>query len=151
MKILVDTNVVVRFMARADVGHQTAVDAVKTLGNEGHELCLVPQNLYEFWVVATRPAEQNGLGMSPAAAHSDLVQLQEFFSLLRDERSIYEPWQGLVLQYQVRGRRGHDARLVAAMQRHRLTHLLTINTADFKRYHGISLLTPADVLAGKVS
>ena len=40
--------------------HQPAVDAVALLRAQGHTLCLVPQNLYEFWVVCTRPLANNG-------------------------------------------------------------------------------------------
>jgi hypothetical protein len=44
------------------------------------------------------------------------------------------------------GKNGHDARLVAAMMVHGLTHLLTFNVQDFRRYPGITAVTPADVL-----
>lgn len=49
--------------------------------------------------------------------------------------------------YKVVGKTAHDARLVAAMHAHGLTHLLTFNEPDFRRYAGIIVLTPAGVLA----
>jgi predicted nucleic acid-binding protein len=39
----------------------------------------------------------------------------------------------------------HDARIVAAMLSHRVTHLLTFNTADFKRYTEITTINPREV------
>jgi hypothetical protein len=42
----------------------SAEAALGQLGNEGHELRVVPQVLYEYWSVATRPAENNGLGFT---------------------------------------------------------------------------------------
>ena len=48
-------------------------------------------------------------------------------------------------QYKVIGRRVHDTRLVAAMNVHSVTHLLTFNTDDFKRYDGITVVDPAFV------
>jgi hypothetical protein len=42
----------------------------------------------------------------------------------------------------VQGKQAHDARLVAAMQRHGPSHLLTFNTADFQRYTGLGLFAP---------
>jgi hypothetical protein len=36
----------------------------------------------------------------------------------------------------------HDARLVAAMIVHGVTHLLTFNGADFARYSGIRITDP---------
>ena len=45
------------------------------------------------------------------------------------------------------GKSAHDARLVAAMEPHGLTHLLTFNLADFRRYSNIQLLDPAVVIS----
>jgi hypothetical protein len=36
----------------------------------GRELHIVPQNLVELWVVATRPVGQNGLGMPLSTMHA---------------------------------------------------------------------------------
>jgi len=44
------------------------------------------------------------------------------------------------------GKNGHDARLVAAMTVHGLTHLLSFNAQDFRQYRAITVVTPADVL-----
>jgi predicted nucleic acid-binding protein len=138
MRFLLDTNILLRLIDRRAQQHSGAVDAVKRLESAGHELHVVPQVLYEFWVVATRPADQNGFGMSTKAAYNDLVLLQQLFSLLRDERAIFERWQDLVSQHDVKGKGAHDARLVAAMQRHGITHLLTFNDKDFERFTGIN-------------
>jgi hypothetical protein len=50
---------------------------------------------------------------------------------------------GRMIGNQVTGKSGHDARLVAAMVVHGLTHLLTFNTSHFARYSGITVLDPA--------
>ena len=65
MKVLLDTNILTRSAEPAATDHQTAVDAVASLRTQGHDLCLVPQNYYEFWVVSTRPVAQNGRGKTP--------------------------------------------------------------------------------------
>jgi len=41
----------------------------------------------------------------------------------------------------------HDARLVALMQVHGISHVFTLNPSDFARYSGITALTPANVIA----
>ena len=107
------------------------------------------KNLYEFWVVATRPIPSNGLGMSSQSVKQSLDFLLIDFVLLRDERGIYNQWIDLVTQFDVKGRNAHDARLVAAMQRHNLKFLLTFNTPDFARYPFIETFTPRDVVTGK--
>jgi predicted nucleic acid-binding protein len=148
VKILVDTNILVRTAEPGTSAFHEAHEAVAKLTSTGLEPCIVPQVLYEFWVVATRPSEQNGLGLSSAQAHADMMRLQDFFTLLRDERAVFERWQDLVLQHDVKGKGAHDARLVAAMQRHGITHLLTFNDKDFERFTGVTVRTPGGVLAG---
>ncbi|MBY0523549.1 MAG: PIN domain-containing protein [Gemmataceae bacterium] len=134
--MLLDTNVLARM---AQPGHprcQVAHDAVP---------CLVPQVLYELWVVATRPAIQNGLGFSPSQAEVELIRVEGIFPLLPDGTDIYPEWRRLVIAHQVLGKPAHDVRLVAAMMLHGLSHILTFNTADFARYPGITVLDPAAV------
>jgi predicted nucleic acid-binding protein len=94
----------------------------------------------------------NGLGMSAAEAKSELDGLWPSFRLLRDERTIFEIWQRLILFHDVIGKHAHDARLVAAMLRHGITHLLTFNEPDFVRYSQITVLEPqnAGMLPGDV-
>ena len=90
--------------------------------------------LIEFWAVATRPVINNGLGFTHAQAAEELVNLKTLFALLPDTPEIFPEWESIVLQYRVSGKQAHDARLVAAMRVHNLTHLLTFNIADFKRF-----------------
>ena len=54
----------------------------------------------------------------------------------------------LASAHEVKGKNAHDARLIDAMQRHRLTTLVTFNTPDFARFTGINVFSPADVLNG---
>lgn len=148
MLVLVDTNVLLRVIEPRHAHHTEAVQALRALRRAGHELCLVPQIHYEFWVVATRPVAHNGFGMTTADAEAELLKLgPPLFRLLRDERAIYDPWRELVGKYHIQGKQAHDARLVAAMQRHGLSDLLTFNAADFKAYAGINVLEPKAVAA----
>jgi len=144
MRILLDTNILLRQAEPRHPQHQESSDATAELRRRGDELVVVPQVLYEFWSVATRPAEQNGLGMTPREAQAELMAIRRLFRLLRDERAIYAIWEQLVSSIGVQGKRSHDARL-AAMQRHSITHILTFNTADFVRYPGITVLSPGQV------
>ena len=146
MKVLLDTNILLRISDPEHSHHNAAVDSVAKLRQGGDELRTVPQNLYEYWVVSTRPVLQNGLGLSIEDTSSRLDHMKRYFPLLRDERAILDVWQRLVTTHDVRGRNAHDTRLVAAMERHDITHLLTFNPGDFKRFLAITVLTPTDVL-----
>jgi len=51
-----------------------------------------------------------------------------------------------VVHHRVAGKQAHDARLVAAMLVHGVTHLLTFNTNDFKRFSEIMVVNPQNVI-----
>ena len=146
MRILVDTNLLLRISDPSHPHHSQATSALEALRDQGDEIRTVPQNLYEYWVVATRSLAANGLGLSTQDVVPHLANIKRFFPLLRDERTILEHWERLVSSHDVGGRKAHDARLVAAMQRHGLTHILTFNKDDFTRFPDITVLTPEEVL-----
>jgi predicted nucleic acid-binding protein len=143
MTILVDTNVWLRSSQPDHRQHSEASTATKSLMSGGHELAIAPQVLYEFWAVATRPLTANGLGFSASRADSEMSRIRRIGSLYDDDSNILPMWHGVVTKYQVFGKKAHDARLVAAMLRHHVTHLLTFNGQDFARYGEITVLAPA--------
>jgi predicted nucleic acid-binding protein len=150
MRFLLDTNLLLRLGDTAHPMHANSRLAVKWLHSYAHQCVIVPQNLYEYWVVATRPCENNGLGMSTVDADAAVSRWLTIFRLLLDERGIFPNWQHLVSTNDVKGKNAHDARLVAAMQRHRVANLLTFNKADFSRFGDIAVFTPTEILDGKV-
>jgi predicted nucleic acid-binding protein len=143
--LLIDTNTLLRTLQVRHPQYETAVRALEILPGRGRDLHIVPQNLVELWVVATRPVEQNGLGMAPSAVAMELTRIKGMFDLLPDTPAIYPVWESLVTQYQVTGKPAHDARLVAAMLVHGLTAILTFDKTGFSRYSGIEVVNPADV------
>lgn len=147
MNTLLETNIVLRAAQPSHVQYHLAVDAVDVLLRRGETLCLVPQNLYEFWVVATKPAAQNGLGMSVTEAQAELTRLRAIVAVCDDTPAILPEWERLVVQHHVVGKPAHDARLVAAMTMHGIGRILTFCAGDFVRYPAITVLTPQDVLA----
>ena len=150
MKVLVDTNILLRVAQPGHTSPASATAALISLSIAGRELCLVPQSIYEYWVVATRPKTVNGLGLTIADVDLQVQDLLTRFTLLPDERGIFSHWHELVVRNAVHGKLAHDARLVAAMQRHGLMYLLTFNTADFSRFTAIHAMSPEDILAGKL-
>lgn len=62
-------------------------------------MCSIParmlvSNLIEPWIVATRPAEQNGLGMTPDAVSGELTRIKSMFEFLPDSAAVYPIWEG---------------------------------------------------------
>jgi predicted nucleic acid-binding protein len=148
VKVLLDTNVLCRVAERGHPDHAIATSVIDKLRAEGNQLCLVPQVLYEYWVVVTRPVSDNGLGMTAVDADAVIDLWLELFTLFRDERGVFTLWRGLVKQHDAKGKSAYDARLVAAMKRHRISHMVTFNVADFRRYREIEII---DARAAAVS
>ena len=145
MSYLVDTNFLLRLAQSTSSLQQYARNAYSTLRAQGEVLTIVPQNIFEFWVVATRPVNVNGIGLSIDLASQSLAQMKQLFALQPDIPEILTSWEQLVIKYQVRGKQAHDTRLVAAMLVHQIPCLLTFNTADFKRFAEITAIAPQDI------
>jgi predicted nucleic acid-binding protein len=142
--LLIDTSTLLRTLQVRHLQYETVARALETLPARGRDLHIVPQNLVELWVVATRPVEQNGLGMEPSAVAIELTRIKSMFELLPETPAIYPVWESLVIQNRVIGKPAHDARLVAAMKVHGLTAILTFDRTGFSRYAGIEIVHPAE-------
>jgi predicted nucleic acid-binding protein len=145
VKVLLDTNILLRLAVASHPTHGDAVSAVQKLRQRGDQPAVVPQVLYEYWVVATRPTEQNGLGLSPANARLAIDEFLMSIALLRDERGIFDNWLRDVTDLSISGKRAHDARLLAAMKRHGVQEVVTFNKSDFIGFPGITVLLPNEV------
>ena len=145
--MLVDTSVLIRTLQPQHPLYIPADRAIRLLPEQGRELHIVAQNLIELWTVATRPLGENGLGMTADEAALELERIKGLFLFLPETPAIYPAWEALVIQHQVIGKPAHDARLVAAMQAHGLTAILTFDKTGFSRYPGVEVIHPDQVKA----
>lgn len=142
MAYLVDTNVMARWTMPRDPHYAACRRVVRDLRANGQPVYITPQNLMEYWAVATRPAQVNGFGLTVEQASVRMCLLQRNFQLLPDTPAIYPLWQGLVVRYGVIGRQVYDARIVAVMQAHNVTQILTLNGGHFRRFTEITVIDP---------
>lgn len=146
MNVLLDTNILLRTSQTDHAMHKHAMDAAALLRAAGETLCIVPQNLYEYWVVCTRPKGEIGLGLSVLEAEMEFNDLASLLKIVDDTSAILPMWRKLVIQHQVMGKNAHDARLVASMIVHKIERILTFNVVDFHRYKEVEAVSPIDVL-----
>ncbi len=146
MKYLVDTNIVLRTADSGSAQHPIAARAIAKLLSRNDEMYVAPQVLSEFWVVASRPVDVNGLGWSFNVVERTLARLLNEFGLLVETPQLFHEWRRLVVQYRTIGKQAHDARLTAIMNTNGLTHLLTFNVNNFRAYP-LTVVTPDEVLA----
>lgn len=135
-----DTNVLLRFAYRPDLQHAVVTTTIRKLKNGGDEMYILPQNCVEFWNVFTRPTSRNGFGLPIPQANHSLRLVERIFPLFPDDARVHQEWRKLVSSFGVSGVQVHDARIVAAMLVHQVTHILTFNTSDFARYSNIGIV-----------
>lgn len=130
-RYLLDTNILLRSYDPASPSYKLAVEAVFKLIQRGDECVLTSQVLIEFWVVATRPVEVNGLGWSVEQTRGVVETLLGQLPLLEESEQIFPNWFNLVVAGRITGKRTHDIRLIAVMLAYQITHILTFNVNDF--------------------
>ncbi len=146
MPYLIDTNVFLRLVSKTDPERPACFNAIQKLIASKETLHYTTQVLAEFWVVCTRPATaRGGYGLSSAKALQKVKLIERYCELLPDSAATHQEWRRLVEAHEVQGVVIHDARLVASMHVHAITHLLTFNKDDFKRYPGITICSPAEI------
>lgn len=142
---LIDTNILLRRMQINSPQRPITKRALRILASQGNRLCIASQNLQEFWYVATRSVARNGLALTPAQAMRKLYALKRSFNFLPDTPDIYNEWEDLVTSLNITDSLSYDARLVAVMHVYGLTHILTFNVTDFKRFSSIIAVDPATI------
>lgn len=146
MRVLVDTNVLLRSAQPNHPLSRQATQAVSKMIRQGDLVFFCPQNIAEFWNVATRPGDKNGLGFTLEEAMREVDDIETLLTLLPDIPAIYKAWKEIVSRHEVQGVKVHDARLVAIMIVYAVESILTFNDADFKRYSEINAIRPSSIL-----
>jgi predicted nucleic acid-binding protein len=145
VKVLVDTNILVRIAQTGHPHSQIAAKSLDGLQRRQAELCLCAQNLCESWAVATRPIASNGLGLNTQDAAVRLDWLCKAFELLFETDQAFQVWRQLVSTHRVSGKSAHDARIASIMVASSVLHILTSNVSDFSRFPKITPIDPATV------
>jgi predicted nucleic acid-binding protein len=144
---VVDTNILVRLVLPHDPLSAIARAAVDELQKRGETLLVAPQNVMEFWAVATRPPTANGLGFTNDKVLEEVRRMEGLFRAIDQPAQTFRRWRQLVETHAVRGRQVFDAHLAALMMESGLDRILTFNVDDFRRYPGITAVSPQSVAA----
>jgi len=147
MNILVDTGILLRVVIRADPLHAQAREAVRSLRARGDKLIALTQNAAEFWNVCTRPSSaKGGYGLSIQDAAKKLRLVERLVEFSPDSLAAFQEWKRLVVAHSITGIQVHDARIASAMNAYGISHILTFNGNDFKRFSGITVIDPKSVV-----
>jgi predicted nucleic acid-binding protein len=140
--IFVDTSILIRLLDTDEQARLRAVACLVRYREEGEVLVTSTQCLIEFWVVATRPRQVNGLGLSANTAALELQRFELLFAVLSDPPDLFLRWRKLVCDIPVTGKRAHDARIAAWMIEHGVERVITYNVSDFRSIPGVVPSSP---------
>ncbi len=135
--ILLDTNIILRSKQKHSTHFHGVVSRLLELADEEEELVVCPQVIYEFYVVATRPPNKNGLGLSTINAKNEIDNILETYYMPPEDNRLFYMWRKIIADYNVSGKNAHDARIVAFMIMHGIKKLYTLNLSDFARFNSI--------------
>jgi len=88
MSYVMDSNILLRMAQDTHPMHAVATQAATMLIRQGETVHIIPQNLYEFWSVATRKIEDNGLGLSIIEAQTEIAKLKSLFGFVANKPNI---------------------------------------------------------------
>lgn len=151
-RVFCDTNVLLAATDRSRAEHADCQRALTGCGEHGVDCYTAPQILREYLVVATRPADVNGLGLSMADARANLRAWRRRAYLLDEDAAVCKRLDELLAAVDCRGKRVHDANVLAVMRCHGIEHLITANGSEFAAFHSVIPLRiwhPSDVVFGR--
>ena len=141
--ILLDANIALRLASPRTSSTLSPRWRSSVLHSRGETFAIVPQTIYEFWAVATRPLAVNGLGLSVPACQTEIGKLMTYTTFLPDQ-------PGFICRMGVAGRHssmpGQGIPRCPTRCRHAdawFDQILTFNVADFQRYPGLTVIDPA--------
>jgi predicted nucleic acid-binding protein len=132
--ILVDTNILLSATAPLRPLHRAALSVLNDWPNQGLALATTSQVLREYLVVATRPAEVNGLGLGVEDALSNVAAFRGRMRLLTESEPAWDRLRSLIATHGCMGKQIHDANVVATALTSGVTRLVTANRGDFARF-----------------
>ncbi len=98
----------------------------------------------EYLVVATRPAELNGLGIGTPEALANVNAIRARMRFLNENRAVFARLRALLNDVDCSGKNVHDANVVATALSHGVQRILTSNIQDFARFISVVELLELD-------
>ncbi len=131
--VFIDTNVLVAAAVDLHPSHGVAAAYLARIASEGGAACISGQVCREFLVALTRgPVE--GRSFTVDEALSVLDKARESFVVLDEDEASLREFLDLVRRHDVKGKKLHDANIVATMRANAVARLATLNASDFQRF-----------------
>ena len=145
-KVMLDTNVLIEATDQNRVFHTIASDLFRNAWNAGVSLFISTQSLREYLVVATRPVEKNGLGLSLNKSLFNVQTFRNHTSLLPESVRASEVLLELAEHHRISGLRLHDLQILATADANGVNYLITANDKDFPKTSRVHIVTLKSVV-----
>ncbi len=135
-RVMVDTNILIYAnSANVQFNKEARKTLLKLLQNN-YVLCISRQIIREFLVYATRYNFENEKVDSKIILNRIFENLEQYHIVNENDKVTYN-LKHLIDDYNLSGKKIHDANIVATMQAYNITKLLTHNIKDFERFNNI--------------
>ncbi len=141
-----DTNVLLTATDESRSQHREATRLLSNSGSSSIRLAASGQILREYLVVTSRPIDANGLGLNVRDSVANVNEFLRRLQLFDETQEVAQRLRQLALKYGIRGKRLHDANIVATMATHGIRTLVTENHDDFLRFDEIDIASIIDLV-----
>ena len=129
-RLFIDTNILVYIANEDSDFHRKVVSGFKRTSST-YELWTSRQVLREYAVVMTRPdIMEKPLSLNEVI--SDIEKWQTILQIADENEEVTKALLELIATHQVKGKRIHDANIVASMKVNSIARLWTMNVQDFQ-------------------
>lgn len=143
-KVFCDTNIILRAYHDVFPQHFSVKAIFDRLLADDTDLWISRQVIREYLVQVTHP-RTFAMPLTSSQAVEQVGNILQTCQIIGETSATTNALLTLIRDYSVSGKQIHDANIVAAMLANGIDTLLTLNTADFKRYEDrITLLVPGD-------
>lgn len=139
-RIFVDTNVLLASADGSRGAHEDSLRFLEKAVSGEYRLFTCGQVFREYLVVSTRPVDENGMGLSPDESYENIQTFRKMIQTLDESSDTITELITLMKKYDLKGKRIHDANLVAVMRTYGLNHLKTWNPKDFRSFPELVLV-----------
>ena len=139
--VFLDTNVLVYATVSSAPLHTVTLTRLQELWASEQSLWVSRQVLREYLAVLTRP--QTFSHPQPAAIVAERVRFfMTHFHVADENDTVTKNLLSLLTALDIKGKQIHDANIIATMQAYGLTHLLTHNANNFRRFAHLVTVIP---------
>ncbi len=137
--VFIDTSVLVAAAVDLHPSHGVATAFLARLAADGGPACISGQVCREFLVALTRGLVE-GRVFAVDEALAVLDKARASFVILDEDEAVVRELLHLVRRHDVKGKKLHDANIVATMRASGVGRLATLNAPDFQRFeHDIAV------------